>query len=820
MIDAPMMPFPMPPMGAPPMNPLMQLPAPDEPFQVLTENGEVVIDNEGVGQEQPPAPQMFGDNLVEHLQADEISGIARDLYDAFERDSKGRDQWLEMVRKGFDLLGLKIEDRSIPWPGACGIVHSMLLEAVVRFQSNAIMEIAPASGPVKTKIVGRVTRDRMAQASRVQEDMNYHLQELMPEWKPETERLLFTLAFLGSAFRKYWFDPVEQRPRSAYIDPRDFYIPYSAATLESAVRCTHEFSMSKTELLRQEAAGFYSRVSELGDPSGILSTDQTREKQDKLTGTTDVPPNEDFRLLEIHALVRIEGDQFKNPKDGIPSPYVITIEKDSQKCIGIRRNWDQNDPAQKRISHFAGYSFVPGFGSYGFGLIHLIGGMTDAATKLLRQLIDAGTLSNVKGGFKDKMARINKNDDGPVMPGVFKDIELTGRSIQDVIKVIDFGEPSGVSAELLQYVVGEARRLGSIADTNLNSQNQEAPVGTTLALIEREYKIINAILQRLHDALKAEFKILARIIRDNEQTYAFEVDAPPESKQQDYDSRIDVIPVSNPNAAILPYRLAQFQQALQLCSQNPQLYDQPELHRGMLLTLGFKPEEVDRFVPDKDKINPADPVTENMFILTGKPVRAFQYQDHDAHLEVHNKFVNDPLITQQVGQSPTFNTVQAAIAAHINEHLAMKYRAQMEQALGIPLPGPDEAMPEDVEYQIAGAMAAASIRVLQENQAKAAQEQQAQQQADPVFQQQQAEQAMRAVKDAADIQVKNQKLALEQAKAIAQDERERERIAAQERIAAAQIQSQGDKNRSDAALAAAELIRDAQQIEQNPGMPQ
>jgi len=814
MIDAPMIPFSMPPMGAPPL----ALPAPDEPFQVLTEDGEVVIDNEGIGQEEPPKPQAFGDNLVSSLGAGEVDDIARNLYEAFERDSKSREQWLEMVRKGFDLLGLKIEDRSTPWPGACGIVHSLLLEAVVRFQAIATAEIAPASGPVKTTVVGRVTRERLAQAARVQEDMNYHLRDVMPEWKPETERLLFTLALLGSAFRKYWWDAAEGRPRCAMIDPRDFYIPYSTSTLESSVRCTHEFVMSRTEALRQEAAGFYVGISDLGEPSETVSQDPTREKQDQIVGIQPVPPAEDFHFLEIHSNYVIEGDQFKNP-NGTAAPYVVTIEKESRKCVSIRRNWEENDPKFRRLSHFVGYSYVPGFGPYGFGLIQLVGGMTDAATKALRQLIDAGTLSNIKSGIKSKQARW-KIDDKPIAPGQFVEIEFPGGRIDDYLKVLDFGEPSAVLFQLLQYCVDEARRLASVAETSTAAQNQEAPVGTTLALIEREFKVIASILGRVHDSLRQEYKILARIIGQYEDRYDFEVDGAPEIKKADYDSRVDVVPVSNPNAALLPYRLAQFQQALQLCSQNPQLYDQPELHRGMLITLGFKPEEVDRFVPDKDKIHPADPVTENQFILTGKPVRAFQYQDHDAHLQVHNSLVNDPLITQQVGQSPTFNTIQAAIASHINEHLAMKYRAQMEQALGIPLPSPDEAMPEDVEFGIAGAMASASVKVLQENQAKAAQKQREQQQADPVFQQQQAEQAMRAVKDAADIQVKNQKLALEQAKAIAQDERERERIAATERVAAAQLQAQADKNRSNAALAAAELIRDAEQIEQNPGMPQ
>jgi len=737
------------------------------------DGGAIVILGPELSEQIDPG---FNANLAEHISDQELSRISSDLTDEFESDLRSRNEWERTYKKGLDLLGLKIEDRSTPWPGACGVFHPILSEAAVRFQSQAIMETFPAGGPVKTKIVGRVTPERERQATRVKNDLNYQLTENMSEFRAEHERMLFSLPLAGAAFKKLYFDPSLGRPVSMYVPAEDFVVPYGASDLISCPRYTHIMRKYPNEVRKLQVSGFYRDV-DLPDPVNNI-TDIQRAK-DELTGEDIIENDDRYQLLEIHTELDLEGFEDVG-KDGEPTgialPYVVTIDRNSGTVLSIYRNWRQDDPLKLKRIHFVQYGYIPGFGFYAFGLIHLIGGIAKSATSILRQLIDAGTLSNLPAGLKARGLRI-KGDSTPLMPGEFRDVDVPSGAIKDAITFLPYKEPSQVLASLLGTMVEEGRRFASIADLQIGDANQQAPVGTTLALMERAMKVMSAVQARLHASMKQELDILVDIIKchmDGEYEYETDEGA---TREADYDDRIDVIPVTDPNAASLSQRVVQYQAALQLAAQAPQMYDLPELHRQMLLVLGIS--DVDKIIPNAKDKKPMDPVSENMAILNGKPVKAFLYQDHEAHIQAHTAAMQDPKMLQIVGQSPMAASIQAAAAAHINEHVAFQYRREIEKMLGVELPEPDAHLPEDIETQLSKLIAEASDRVLKKDQA-AAQAQQAQQKMqDPVIQAQQAE-----------LQIKQQRLQLDAEKAkadaalrMSQQQIEIERIMSQERVA-------------------------------------
>ena len=710
----------------------------------------------------------FDSNLAEELDADQLLNISDDLVGLFEADNESLKDWSQTYQDGLELLGLNMEDRTEPWNGACGVYHPLLSEAVVRFQSEAITETFPAAGPVKTKVLGKPSKEKDKVAARVQEDMNYRLTEEMTEYRPEHERLLWNLALAGSAFKKVYYDPALGRQCAAFIPAEDFVVAYGSSDLTTCPRATHIMRKTENEVRFLQVNGFYSSV-DLGNPGFIRTSIQ--EKKDKAEGV-EVQEDNRYELLEMH----VEYDLGEDP-DQIALPYVITIDRSSSQVLSVYRNWREEDKLKKKRNHFVHYTYIPGFGFYGFGLIHLLGGHAKSGTSLLRQLVDAGTLNNLPGGLKTRGLRI-KGDDTPIMPGEFRDVDVPGGKIADNISFLPYKEPSQTLLALFQDIINQGRSMAAISDFKSVDLNSEAPVGTTLAILERMLKVMSAVQARMHNSMKTEFKLLKEIIEDHVGDYESEVSGdnvtqirPMEQGveiRQEIISRkeymdVEVVPVSDPNAATMSMRVVKYQAALQLAQQAPQLYDLPLLHQQMLETLGIK--DASRLVPIEEDMTPKDPVSENMAILTGKPVKAFLYQDHKAHIATHMSAMQNPQIRELVGQSPMANAMQAALAAHIAEHVAMQYRAEVEKQMGVPLPAPNEAMPEELEVELSKMMAQASTQVQQQSAAQQAQQQAQQAAQDPIVQMQQAELRIKeaelqrkAAKDLMDAAIANDKL--------------------------------------------------------------
>ena len=729
-----------------------------------TDDGGVIIDFEGSLAENLMGPD-HDSNLAEFIEESELESMASDLVSDFESDRESRSDWARAYVKGLDLLGMKIEDRQQPWAGASGVFHPVLTESVVRFQAQAMGELFPAGGPVRSKIMGKMTPEKADQADRVQNEMNYLLTEEMTEYRDELEQMLFKLPLAGSAFKKVYYDPLMDRPCAVFVPSEEFVVSYGATDLMTCPRYTHVMKKSENEIRELQVAGFYRDV-ELPAPSPDFSDIQ--EKYDELDGESAVIEDDDrHTILEMHVTINMP-DEFDDP-DGIARPYVVTIDKSSREILSIRKNWYEDDQRKKKRLHFVHYRYLPGLGFYGTGLIHLIGGLAKSATSILRQLVDAGTLSNLPAGLKARGLRI-KGDDTPLMPGEFRDVDVPGGAIRDSITFIPYKEPSSVLYSLLGNIVEEGRRIGSVADIQVGDTNAQAPVGTTLALMERSMKVMSGVQARLHAAMKKELRLLAKIVHDYmPEEYAYEVDGD-FSRTDDFDKRIDVIPVSDPNAATMSQRIMQYQAALQLAQQAPQLYDMGKLHRQMLEVLGI--QDADDLVKLPDDIKPADPVTENMMILKQEPVKAFKYQDHEAHLAVHMSAAQDPKLAQMIGQSPFAQVIQQAMAAHITEHVAFQYRREMEKMLGVELPSEDQNLPEDVEVEISRLAKDAAEKLLKKDQAEAAQEQAQAQQQDPVVQMQQQELQLKAQELQHKMQLDTAKLQLEAEKIKATNQRE------------------------------------------------
>jgi hypothetical protein len=674
--------------------------------------------------------ENFDDNLAEYMDDGELQKIASDLIGMVDTDINSRKDWVEMYVKGLDVLGMKYEERTEPWLGACGVFSTVLTEAAVRFQSETIIETFPAQGPVKTEIIGAIDKLKEEAAERVREDMNYRLTEGMPEYRPEHERLLYSLGLAGAAFKKVYYDPTMGRQAAMFIPAEDVIIPYGASSAMTSERVTHIMRKTKNDIKKLQVSGFYLD-KELGEPLQFYTDVEKKKAEDQGYSITD---DDRYQIYEIHVDYDLPGYE---DEDGIALPYVITLERGTTEILSIRRNWDENDKHKLKRQHFVQYTYVPGFGAYGLGLIHLIGGYARAGTSIIRQLVDAGTLSNLPGGLKTRGLRI-KGDDTPIQPGEFRDVDVPSGSVKENIMALPYKEPSQVLLALLNQITDEGRRLGSIADMNVSDMSANAPVGTTLALLERQLKTMSAVQARVHYSMKQEFKLLKAIIRDympDDYDYT-PVFGTPQAKQADYDM-VDVIPVSDPNSATMAQRIMQYQAVIQLAQGAPQIYNLPLLHRQMIEVLGVKNAE--KLVPVDDDLTPRDPVSENMAFLTGKPTKAFIYQDHDAHIAVHTSMMQDPMVMGQMGQNPMAQQMQAAIMAHVAEHVAFQYRTKIEQRLGATLPMPNIEMPEDVEVQLSKLVAQAAKQLLDINKNQAAQQQAQQQMQDPVMQMQQAE---------------------------------------------------------------------------------
>ena len=728
---------------------------------------------------EPETPDDHDANLAEYIDDRDLATIASDLLDDFDTDQSSRKEWVDTYVDGLKLLGMKYEERTEPWPGACGVFYPLLSEAAVRFQAESIMETFPASGPVKTQIIGRMTKEKEEAAERVKDDMNWRLTEQMPEYRPEHEKMLWSLSLAGSAFKKVYYDPSLGRQVSMFVPAEDIVVPYGASDLRSSPRITQIMRKTKNEVKKLQHAGFWRDV-DLGEPSGMLDDIERRKAEEQgMSATMD----DRYRILEMCVDLDLPGfeDSDKKGPTGIALPYIVTIDKSTTKILAIRRNWYQDDPLKLKRMHYTHYTYIPGFGFYGFGLIHLVGGFAKSGTSLIRQLVDAGTLSNLPGGLKSRGLRV-KGDDTPIAPGEFRDVDVPSGSIRDNILPLPYKEPSQVLYSLLGTIVEEGRRFAATADMQISDLSANTPVGTTLAVLERTLKVMSAVQARLHYAMRQEFKLLATIIRDYlPSEYNYDVDSPigRSAKQADYDD-VDVIPVSDPNATTLAQRVTQYQAVLQLASQSPQIYDMPELHKRMLGVLGIK--EIDKLIPVTKEQDPRDPVSENMDILMMKPVKAFIYQDHEAHIAVHMAALNDPLLKQQMQQNPMAGQMMAAAQAHINEHLAFLYRRKIEEQLGAPLPAPNTTLPEDFEVQLSRLTAQAAQQLLQQNMQQAQMQQNMQAQQDPIVQMQQQELQIKAqreqreaAKDAAEIQLKQQ---AQQQKVMM----EQQRIASMERI--------------------------------------
>ena len=732
----------------------------------------------------------FDANLADFIDDGVLSSISSDLLDDFEKDQGDRKDWVQTYVDGLKLLGLKYEERTEPWQGACGVFHPMLTESVVRFQAEGIMETFPAAGPVKTQIIGKETHEKEEASVRVQQDMNYQLTEVMTEYRPEHEKLLWSLPITGSAFKKVYFDPSKGRQVAVFIPAEDIVVPYGASSIEDSERVTHVMRKTKNEVLKLQEAGFYRDV-ELGDPSYELDDIEKQKAEEQ--GMSAIQDDR-FRILEMHVNLDIKGFEHKNEdgeETGIALPYVVTIEKGTGEILAIRRNWYEDDILNIKRQHFVHYQYIPGFGFYGYGLIHLIGGYAKSATMLIRQLVDAGTLSNLPGGLKSRGLRI-KGDDTPIQPGEFRDVDVPSGSIRDNILPLPYKEPSQVLFALFQNIVEEGRSFASSGDMNVSDMSANAPVGTTLALLERTLKVMGAVQSRMHYSMRQEFKLLKVIIADyTPEEYDYEPEEGSRAaKKSDYED-VDVIPVSDPNAATMAQKITQYQAVLQLATTAPQIYNLPLLHRQMIEVLGVK--NANKLVPTEDDEIPTDPIQENQDLLTGKPVKAFMEQDHKSHIQVHQLAMQDPKIMQLVGQNPRAQMIQAAMMAHLNEHIGFEYRLQIQEKMGLALPTEEQnkKVSPELANQIAQVAAQAAQELFQQNSAEAKQMAAQQQMQDPVVQMQQQELQIRME----DLKLKAQKQQIDAAQKADQIRVEEARIEAQKEIAAMQVAAQSAAKR-------------------------
>ena len=744
-------------------------------------DAEIVIDPDAMGDEE------FNKNLAEELSDKYMAELSSKLLEDFTNDLNSRKDWLETYVDGLELLGLKIEERSEPWEGACAVYHPLLSEALVKFQAETMMETFPAAGPVKTSIIGKETDECIEAAQRVQENMNYQLMDCMPEYRPEHERMLWGLGLAGNAFKKVYYDPALERQVSIFVPAEDMVVPYGASNLETAERITHVMRKTEQELHTLQHLGFYRDV-ELGEPDYDL--DEVEKKIAEQMGF-DATNDDRYKILEMNVNLDLEGyeDEDKDGKTGIALPYIVTIDKGTQEVLAIRRNWKQEDSQQKRREHFVHYGYIPGFGFYCFGLIHLIGGFSKSGTMLLRQLVDAGTLSNLPGGFKSRGLRI-KGDDTPIGPAEWRDVDAPAGTLRDNLLPLPYKEPSQVLAALMDKIIDEGRRFASAADMKVSDMSANSPVGSTLAILERTLKVMSAVNARIYYSMKKEFDLLKILIRDyTDPNYVYDpATGTPGAKQEDY-NKVQLIPVADPNAATMAQKVVQYQAVMQMAQQNPDIYDLKELNKQMLEVLGVK--NIGKLIPTDDDAKPLDPVSENMNMLNGTPVKAFLFQDHKAHLEVHRTFRDDPLVREMVGQNPKAPQMQAAMEAHLAEHLAFQYRLEIEKQLGVPLPEEGEVMPENIQNQVARLSADAAQKLLQQNQADASQRQAQKLQEDPLIQMQQEELRMKVQKTQADIELDKAKLMLEQEKLSTNVQRdmilEKARIESNEQIAGAQL---------------------------------
>ena len=754
--------------------PAIEIEIEDPESVVLGIDGQPILEIKPGEDEEPD----FSANLAEHISEEELQSIASELIGDFDDDISSRKDWMQTYVDGLELLGLKIEERTEPWEGACGVYHPILAEALVKFQSETMMATFPASGPVKTKIIGRETTEKKESAVRVQEDMNYQLTDVMKEYRPEHERMLWGLGLAGNAFKKVYFDPHLDRQVSMFVPAEDLVVPYGASDLASAERVTHVMRKTENELKRLQHAGFYRDV-DLGSPDNTL--DEVEKKIAEKLGFRATSDNR-YKLLEMHVHLNLKG--FEHEEDGKPTgialPYVVTLEKGSGVVLAIRRNWEPDDETYQPRQHFVHYGYVPGFGFYYFGLIHLIGAFAKSGTSLIRQLVDAGTLSNLPGGFKARGMRV-KNDDTPIAPGEWRDVDVPSGTLRDNLLPLPYKEPSQTLAGLMDKIIEEGRRFANTADLSLSDMSAQAPVGTTLAILERTLKNMSAIQARIHYSMKQELGLLKEIIADYcPEEYNYQPEQGNRfAKRSDYDD-VDVIPVSDPNAATMAQKIVQMQAVFQMAQANPQIFNMPLLNRQMLEVMGIK--EADKLVPMDDDLKPLDPVTENQNVLMMKPVKAFLYQDHQAHIAVHMSAMQDPKIQQLLQGNPQAPMMQQAMMAHINEHLGFEYRRQIEQTLGMPLPaekteeGDDNHLNPEVEARLAPMLAMAAQQLLQKNQQEAAQQQAQQQAQDPLVQIQMQELQIKAQEQ----QRKQQKDQTDAALKAAQLQIERERITTQQ----------------------------------------
>lgn len=754
---------------------------PAEAEIVMLDDGSAEItlspeDSEDVDTDIDSAP--FDANLAEYIDDGVLLTLANELVGSVQSDINSRKDWADTFVKGLAVLGFKYEERTDPWEGACGVYSTVLAEAVIRFQAEAMSETFPAAGPVRTKIIGEITREKEDAAARVQADMNYEITEVMSEYRPEHERMLYTLGLAGSAFKKVYFDPNIGRQVAIFIPPEDVIVPYGASNIESAERVTHVMRKTKNEMAKLQASGFYVDVS-LGDPVPYRTDIEEKKAEEGGYSLTD---DDRYSIYEIHAELIIEGVDAEDDDDiQIAKPYVVTIERGGNTVLAIRRNWNPDDELMLKRQHFVHYVYVPGFGFYGLGLIHIIGGYAKAGTSIIRQLVDAGTLSNLPGGLKTRGLRI-KGDDTPISPGEFRDVDVPSGSIRDNIMTLPYQEPSQTLLALLNQITEEGRRLGAISDMNISDMSANAPVGTTLALLERTLKPMAAVQSRVHYAMKQEFKLLKAIIAEYAPTeYTYTPDrAQSPAKQSDY-AVVDVIPVSDPNSSTMAQRVVQYQAVLQMSQTAPQIYDLPQLHKQMIEVLGVK--NADKLIPTSDDMRPTDPVSENMNVLVNKPIKAFITQDHDAHIATHQSFMQDPQIAAFMGQNPAAQQMMGGLTAHIAEHIAFSYRQQIENALGAPLPAPNAELPEELEVKLASMIAEAAQQNTQQKQAAAAQQQAQQQAQDPIMQMQMQE-----------LQIK-----------AAEQQRKGQQDQTQNALAAARLQLDAKKARSAEALEAARI---------------
>jgi hypothetical protein len=761
-----------------------------DPEEVTIKTGdmEITIDPDAMEDEE------FSKNLAEELSDKYMTELASDLLEDFSNDVNSRKDWLETYVDGLELLGLKIEERSEPWEGACAVYHPLLSEALVKFQAETMMETFPAAGPVKTSIIGKETPECLEAAARVQENMNYQLMDMMPEYRPEHERMLWGLGLSGNAFKKVYYDPTLERQVSLFVPAEDIVVPYGASNLETAERITHVMRKTKQEVYKLQQMGFYRDI-ELGDPDYDL--DEVEKKIAEQMGF-DATNDDRYKILEMNVNLDLEGfeDEDDGEKTGIALPYIVTIDKGTSEILSVRRNWNQFDEQQKRREHFVHYGYIPGFGFYCFGLIHLIGGFSKSGTMLLRQLVDAGTLSNLPGGFKARGLRI-KGDDTPIGPAEWRDVDAPSGTIRDNLMLLPYKEPSQVLAGLMDKIIEEGRRFASAADMKVSDMSANSPVGSTLAILERTLKVMSAVNARIYYSMKKEFGLLKNIIRDyTDPNYRYDpATGTPGAKQDDY-NKVNLIPVADPNAATMAQKVVQYQAVMQMAQQNPDIYDLPELNRQMLEVLGVK--NINKLIPSKDDIKQLDPVSENMNIINGKPVKAFLDQDHEAHMAVHLAFAEDPKIRELVGQSQKAGMIQAAMEAHVAEHIAFQYRIEIEKQLGVPLPPSDEPLPVDVENEVARLTAPAAEKLLQANNAEAQQQKQQQEAEDPILQMQKAELQIKqeevkikAQKTMADIELDKAKLKFEIDKATVGAQKdvmlEQARLETQKEIVGAQI---------------------------------